>query len=70
MPGQVAPVAPQPVPQVQSAGSDPSFAGAITALIRALASQWAPKGITQRKAAVNEAVEPPAGSLGNQFSPQ
>ena len=47
----------QPVPQVQSAGADPSFAGAIMALIHSLASSFAPKGITQAKSRTDEAVD-------------
>ncbi len=62
--GALPPPAPQPAPQVQS--TDPTQ-NPIYALIQALASAFAPKGITQRKAAINEAVEPP-GSLGSQFS--
>lgn len=56
-PGQPAPPMQQAAPPVQSAGADPSFAGAIMALIHSLASSFAPKGITQRKAVVDNTVD-------------
>ena len=45
---------PQPV---HSAGTDPSFAGAILALIHSLVGATAPKAITDRQTNINAAVE-------------
>lgn len=51
-----------PVPQAHSGGTDPSFAGGIMALIRALASSFAPRSVTDRPlniaSAVNGAAPP------------
>jgi hypothetical protein len=44
----------------------PGFAGSIVDLMRALASSYAPKAITQRAPTVNTAVNQAAG-LGNEF---
>ena len=60
---------------VHSAGTDPSFGGAIVALMRALSSSFAPRGLVQRPQVINGAVEqaagapqgaPSSGGLGNQ----
>jgi hypothetical protein len=58
----------QPVPVYQQAS--PGIGGAISDAIKALAMAFAPKSITQRKPAVDQAVaqaDPSASSLGNQF---
>lgn len=63
----------QPAPPQQPTGpastAAPGAAGAIQALIAALAQAFAPKGLTQRKAAVDQAVEgqSKSGDLGSQF---
>lgn len=60
----------QQVPQVQSAGADPGFAGAIMQLIHSLASSFAPKSITNARQRTNQAVDaadPGPDSLGNKF---
>lgn len=67
------PSAPPPPPQAAPpAPGSPGAAGAIQALIAALAQAFAPKGLTQRRAAVNQAVEqqsgaPQSSELGQQF---
>lgn len=68
-----APQVGQPPPPAQApAGpastATPGAAGAIQALIAALAQAFAPKAITQRKAAIDQQVEKGSGdSLGDQF---
>lgn len=63
----------QPAPQSQAvapgAQAPPEAAGAIQALIAALAQAFAPKALTQRKAVVNQAVDRASGdgALGDQF---
>lgn len=51
------------------AQATPGAAGAIQALIAALAQAFAPKGLTQRRAVVNQTVDKDSasGSLGDQF---
>lgn len=61
--------APAPPPQAVPPGSPaaPGAAGAIQALIAALAQAFAPKALTQRKAAVDGQVDKASGDLGSQF---
>jgi hypothetical protein len=51
------PPPPQPTQTGQPTSSDPSFAGAIMALIHSLAANFAPKSITQAKARTDQSVE-------------
>lgn len=69
-----APQAGQPPPPMQAppAGpvstATPGAAGAIKDLIAALAQAFAPKGLTQRKGAINQQADKAAASdLGSQF---
>lgn len=67
-PTQAPPPPMQAPQQVQSAGNDPSFAGAIMQLIHSLASSFAPKSITNIKARTDQAVDKASGNdLGQQF---
>lgn len=63
--------APAPPPQAATPGSSaaPGATGAIQALIAALAQAFAPKALTQRKAATNQAIDKASGggALGDQF---
>lgn len=52
--------------QMNSAGTDPSFAGAIMALIHQLASNFAPKSVINARQRTDQAVDS-ADSLGNKF---
>lgn len=45
--------------QVHSQGTDPSFSGAIVALMRSLQSAFAPRSLTQRGAYLNNRIEGP-----------
>lgn len=60
-----------PPPQAATPGAQapPEAAGAIQALIAALAQAFAPKALTQRKTVVNQAVDRASGdgALGDQF---
>jgi hypothetical protein len=60
-----APAPPQQMAPPSSAA--PGAAGAIQALIAALAQAFAPKGLTQRKAVVDGQVNKASGDLGSQF---
>jgi len=64
------------VPQtVHSAGTDPSFSGAIVALMRALQSSFAPRSLTQRGPYLDQQINgngppvAPQGPLGNPQPP-
>ena len=54
-----APPPPMQAPQqgAPPTSADPSFAGAIMALIHSLAGSFAPKSVTQAKARTNEAID-------------
>jgi hypothetical protein len=70
-PGQ-APPPMQPPQQVHSGGVDPGFLSALFEAIKSISGAAAPKGITQRKANIDKAVDaadPSPSSLGNQLSP-
>jgi hypothetical protein len=63
------------VPQtVHSAGTDPSFAGALVALMHALQSSFAPKALTQRGPMLDQqiagGVPAPAAAQGPIGNPQ
>lgn len=45
--------------QVHSQGTDPSFSGAIVALMRSLQSAFAPRSLTQRGTYLNNRIEGP-----------
>lgn len=67
-PSASAPPPPMQAPQAQpSGGVDPSFAGAIMALIKSLASSFGPKSITQAKGRTDQAIDQASGGLGNEF---
>jgi len=63
-PPPAAAVPPGPTP---SGGTDPSFAGAIMALVKSLASIWAPKAIQDQKLREQQQE---SQALGTEFKPE